>query len=32
MKNSKTSRVPYLGQGLSIFVNIFEIYLVRQSL
>ncbi len=31
-KNSKTSRVPYLGQELSIFVNIFKIYLVRQSL
>ncbi len=31
-KNSKTSRVPQLGQVLYIFVNIFEIYLVRQSL
>ncbi len=31
-KNSKTSRGPYEGQDLSIFVNMFEIYLVRQSL
>ena len=30
--NSKTSRGPYYGQHLSIFVNIVEIYLMRQSL
>ncbi len=32
LKNSKTSRGPCNGQDLSIFENIFEIYLVRQSL
>ncbi len=32
MKNSKTSSVPQLGQVLYIFVKIFEIYLMRQSL
>ncbi len=32
LKNSKTSRVPPLGQVLSIFVKFFEIYLMRQSL
>jgi hypothetical protein len=32
LKNSKTSRGPCSGQDLSIFFNIFEIYLVRQSL
>ncbi len=31
-KSSKTSRGSYEGQDLSISVNIFEIYLVRQSL
>jgi hypothetical protein len=31
-KNSKTSRVPKLGQVLKILVKIFEIYLISQSL
>jgi hypothetical protein len=32
LKNLKPRRVPSLGQVLKIFVKIFEIYLMRQSL
>jgi hypothetical protein len=31
-ENSKTSRGPYKGLVLKIFVKLFEIYLMRQSL